>query len=96
MIPGDNKEHDIKLFTLSTCGWCRRTKKLLREFGVEFHYVDVDVLSGKNKREALLELKKYNPKRSFPTLIIDENVIIGYQYDEIIKYLGIKPLGDKQ
>jgi len=86
-IDGDNKKHNVKIFTLSTCGWCRKTKKLLKDMNIAFEYVDVDMLSGKEKRETLKEMKQYNPKRSFPMIIIDGNVVVGYHPDDILKLL---------
>ncbi len=74
----------IVLFALSTCGWCKKTKRLLNDLGVEYSYVDVDQLKENEKTEAVDELKKWNPKCSFPTLVIDdENCIVGFKEDEI-------------
>ena len=74
----------VVLFALSTCGWCKKTKRLLNDLGVEYSYVDVDQLKENEKTEAVDELKKWNPKCSFPTLVIDdENCIVGFKEDEI-------------
>jgi glutaredoxin-like protein NrdH len=32
---------------------------------------------------------KYNPQRSFPTIIIGDKIIVGFKEDEIRKALGI-------
>ena len=40
-VKGVNKG-DIKLYALSTCGWCGKTKELLNDLGVEFNYIYVD------------------------------------------------------
>ena len=40
------------LYALSTCVWCRRTKQLLDQLGVEYDYVDVDLLEGGDKTTA--------------------------------------------
>ena len=34
-------ETKIFLFALSTCVWCKKTKKLLDQFGVKYDYADV-------------------------------------------------------
>jgi glutaredoxin len=74
----------VVLFALSTCGWCKKTKRLLNDLGVEYSYVDVDQLKEDEKTEAVDELKKWNPKCSFPTLVIDdENCIVGFKENEI-------------
>ena len=87
-VPGKNRGH-IMLYALSTCGWCRKTKRLLNELGVEYYYVDVDLLEKKEKDEAMKTMKRHNPQRSFPTIIIDEEkCIVGYDEDRINQEVG--------
>ncbi len=82
-IPGKNAGH-IMLYALSTCIWCRKTKQLLDELGVEYHYEYVDHLQGKKREATMKVVKHWNPSRSFPTLVInDEKCIVGYKEDEI-------------
>lgn len=82
-VKGENKGH-IVLYALSTCGWCRKTKRLLNELGVEYQYIDVDLLNGKEKDETMKTVKHHNPKGSFPTLVInDKNCIVGFEEDKI-------------
>ena len=72
------------LYALSTCGWCARTKDLLRELGVEFSYIYVDLLEDKEQDDIMNEVEKWNPKGSFPTLVInDRKGIVGFRDDEI-------------
>jgi glutaredoxin-related protein len=40
------KRRNIKLYALSTCIWCRKTKEFLDKSGVEYEYVYVDELEG--------------------------------------------------
>ena len=77
----------VMLYTLSTCGHCKRTKQLLQECDVEYNCTDVDLLEGKEREDAIAEVKKCNPRLSFPTLIIGETVIVGFKEDEIRKAL---------
>lgn len=70
------------LFTLSTCMWCRKTKALLRELGVAYEYVDVDLLEGADKEEAMKDLSKYNPQTSFPTILVDGGASVIMGFDE--------------
>lgn len=75
---------DIKLFALSTCPWCRKTKKLLEDLGVEYYFTDVDLLTGEERNETMKMVRKWNPAGSFPTLVIDENhCIVGFKEEEI-------------
>jgi len=78
------KAGNIMLYALSTCGWCAKTKKLLDDLGVDYDYQYVDRLQGLEKEKAIQEVKTWNPKSSFPTLVInDETCIVGYKEDEI-------------
>lgn len=70
---------DVMLYTLSTCAWCKRTKKLLNELNVEYKYIDVDLQDETDQVAIENELEKFNPNLSYPTLIIDnEKSINGY------------------
>lgn len=82
-VPG-RKVADIKLYALSTCPWCHKTKEFLNENDIEYEYVDVDTLDQQDEMEAAKDLMKYNPSPAFPTLIInDSKVIVGYQPAEL-------------
>jgi glutaredoxin len=74
----------ITLYALSTCIWCKRTKKLLNDLGVEFSYIDVDLLDTEDETKVVQEITKWNPKCSFPTMVInDEKCILGYDETKI-------------
>ena len=80
----------IKMFALSTCSHCKATKKFLNDYNVDYECTDVDLLDGGDKEAILDEVKKYNPRMTFPTIIIDgDRVIIGFQEDKIKEALGI-------
>lgn len=79
----------IKIYSLSTCSHCKSTKKFLSECTVQYDYVDVDTLEGDERKAILDDVKKLNPKCSFPTIIIGETVIVGYKEGEIKEALGM-------
>ncbi|MCK4717363.1 MAG: glutaredoxin family protein [Thermoplasmata archaeon] len=89
-IPGKNCEHQVMIYTLSTCGWCKKLKALLSALDVEHEYVDVDLLTGEELNSVREEVKKHNPRGSFPTLVIDQGakVIIGFKEDEVKEALS--------
>jgi glutathione S-transferase len=64
-------------------------KKLLNELEIEYEYLDIDLLTGRDKEDARAELKKYNPSGSCPTVVIDEGeeVIIGFQDSRVREVL---------
>ena len=83
------KVGDLMLYALSTCQWCNKTKELLRDLGVDFNFVYVDLLEGKDQDKALTELERWNPRGSFPTLVIgNARCIIGYQESQIREEFG--------
>ncbi|MEI8331615.1 MAG: glutaredoxin family protein [Methanomicrobiales archaeon] len=82
-VRGKNKGK-VMLYALSTCGWCNKTKELLREMGIEFYHTYVDLLEGKVQDEAMDNVERFNPSGSFPTLVInDKKCIVGFQEQEI-------------
>ncbi len=81
-------ERVIKVYALSTCGHCRAAKRILSELGVEPEVVDVDLLQGEERRTAMKEVKELNPMVSFPTIIIDGEVIVGNRENLIRERLG--------
>jgi glutaredoxin-like protein NrdH len=83
------RKGDIRLYALSTCVWCKKTKRLLNELGVEYNYIDVDLLEENEKEAVEIEIRRWNPACSFPTLVIDgHRCIIGYKNDEIREALA--------
>lgn len=80
---------DVKLYSLSTCSHCRATKRLLDECTVQYDFTDVDLLEGDEREAVLADIRKLNPRCSFPTIIIGNTVIVGYREEEIKKALGI-------
>ena len=89
-VTGKNKQHKVRIFTLSTCGWCKKTKELLKSLDIDYEYIDVDKLDGDDLKKTTDELKIYNPRCSYPTIVIDDgkHVIIGYKDDQIREVLG--------
>jgi glutaredoxin len=88
-VKGKNKGR-IKLYTLSTCIWCKKTKALLKEIGVEYAYEDVDLLDGEDEEKVNLEMEKYTSNPSFPLIIVDDKYFTtGFDEDKIKKRFAI-------
>ena len=74
----------ILLYALSTCPWCKKTKALLKELGVEYSFIDVDLLPDTEKAQAINVISKWNPSTSFPTIVINnKRAILGFNEPEI-------------
>jgi glutaredoxin len=54
-----------------------------------YDFVDVDLLEGEERKAILEDVKKINPKCSFPTIIIGDKVIVGFKESEIREALGL-------
>ena len=80
---------DVKIFSLSTCSHCRATKKFLGKCTIKYEFIDVDQLKGDERRAIIEDVKKFNPRCSFPTIIIGEKVIVGFKEKEIKEALGM-------
>ncbi|MEJ5186087.1 MAG: glutaredoxin family protein [Candidatus Geothermincolales bacterium] len=87
-VDGEKKDKDLLLFALSTCGWCRRAREFLDGNGLSYEFVYVDLLEGKARDEVMEEVARWNPRKSFPTLVVDgEKVLAGFneeRYRELL------------
>lgn len=82
-------EDPVKIFSLSTCSHCKSVKKLMTDCTVRYDFVDVDLLKGEERKAILEDVRKFNPKCSFPTIIIGEKVIVGYKEEKIKEALDL-------
>ncbi len=82
-VVGENKGN-LKLYALSTCIWCGKTKKLLSDLNVSYDFVDVDLLDYDDQQQAIEQVRKYNPGGGFPTLVIDDkDCVVGFDEEKI-------------
>ncbi len=89
LVPGASKG-EVFVYALSTCGWCRKAKALLEGLGVEYYYIDVDLEKDEERDAVTAEMIQWNPKLSFPTIVINnENCIVGFNEDAIKNALGL-------
>lgn len=72
-----------RIWALSTCVHCRRARQLLDELGTEYEVHEVDTLAGSAREAALAEMVRHNPERSFPTILIGDEVIVGFRPERI-------------
>jgi glutaredoxin-like protein NrdH len=89
-MPGSHDEHHVVLYALSTCIWCRRTRRFLERNGVAFDFIYVDLIEGRERDEALAEVRRWNPSASFPTLVVDgSQCVVGARQEKIKEVLGL-------
>jgi len=80
-------EKKVMLYTLSTCSHCKTTKKFFDECTVQYTFTDVDMLTGEERQAVIEDIKKINPRCSFPTILIGDTVIVGFNQSKIEKAL---------
>jgi glutaredoxin-like protein NrdH len=80
----------VKLYSLSTCIHCKDTKEFLNHCGIDPDCIDVDKLDLEQRKKVLQEIQQINPKCTFPTIVIGDKVIVGFQKDELREILGLK------
>ena len=84
------KKNSVMLYALSTCVWCKKTKQLLNDLGVDYDFTFVDLLEGKEREDTIAEIKKWNPDCSFPTVVLDNKTcIVGYKPELLREKLGL-------
>lgn len=75
-----------KLYALSTCVWCKKTKRLLDKLGVEYEVIYVDLLSEDEKEKVISTVCKWNRDESYPLLVINnKKAICGYDEEKITR-----------
>lgn len=80
----------ITLYALSTCAWCKKTKRFLEDHNIDYQLKDVDLLEGEAKEQAREEVIRFNPKRSYPTLVVNnEKVVVGFDEEKLCEALGL-------
>jgi len=82
-------EGKIRMYTLSTCSHCKAAKRFLEDNGIAYDYRDVDLLGPADRAAVLEDVKKLNPRLSFPTIVVGETVIVGFKEKEIREALDL-------
>ena len=89
-VPGKNNKHKVLIYAISTCAWCKMTKKFLSDNSVEYEYVDVDLTSDEEHEKIRQDIESKGAPPSFPTIIVDgKTVITGFRKDLIKEALEI-------
>ncbi len=80
----------VRLYALSTCGWCKKTHEFLQSRNVDHGLILVDLLDAEAKARARAELVQFNPRRSYPTVVIDDrDVVTGFDEERLIELLEL-------
>jgi len=89
-VSGKNSKHKVLVYALSTCVWCKMTKQFLKDNGIEFEYVDVDLCDEEDKVKIRQHIQSKGGNLSYPIIIIDDEILItGFRKDKLKEALGI-------
>ena len=66
VVEGSHNKRNVILYALSTCGWCRRTRRFLESHEVAFEYIYVDLLMGDERKESAAGASSLVPQASLP------------------------------
>jgi glutaredoxin-like protein NrdH len=89
-VDGRNNKHKVLMYAISTCAWCKMTKKFLKDNEVEYEYVDVDLASDDDHEKIRQDIVSKGADPSYPTIIVDgKTVITGFRKDKIKEVLEI-------
>ncbi len=89
-VPGTKKDHKVLMYAISTCAWCKMTKKHLKDNQVEYEFIDVDLCSDKDRQVIRNDIMKRGGEPNYPIIIIDDKIMInGFRKDKINEALNL-------
>jgi len=78
-----------KVYALSTCPYCKRTRRFLDEHKIAYDCIEVDLLDDAEQDKAIEEIQKLTGKSSFPVVIIGDEIIVGHDEERLRKALKL-------
>ncbi len=82
----------VKVYLLSTCPWCKKTKRFLDANNVQYEHEYVDLATGADKDRVMLEVQRWNPRPSFPMVVVSNDeteVVVGFNEDRLREVLRL-------
>jgi glutaredoxin len=85
----DSLAEKPKVYALSTCPYCKRTRRFLDDHKIQYDCIEVDLLDDDKQDEVLEEVEKLTGRRSFPVVIVGKEIIVGHDEEKLRKALKI-------
>jgi glutaredoxin-like YruB-family protein len=76
---------EVKVYSTPTCPYCIRAKEYLKQKNINFQDTDVS-----SDRTSLEEMVKLTGQMGVPVIIIDANIVIGFDRAKINSLLNIR------
>jgi glutaredoxin len=91
-VPGSKADHEITVYALSTCGFCKRALAFLKARDIAHRYIHMDLVPLETKNETKKILKeRFKDDIAFPFAIIDgDKHLVGFIEPDWIKTLGLE------
>ncbi|SIQ79832.1 Glutaredoxin [Alkalispirochaeta americana] len=71
-VDGPLRDHEVTVFSLSTCAFCHKAIDFLTTSGVQFQYIHLDLIDQSTKRAVKRELSdRFDNVVVFPILVVD-------------------------
>jgi glutaredoxin-like YruB-family protein len=74
---------NIKVYSTPTCGYCVKVKEYLKSKNIDFTDFNVSA-----DREKAMEMVKLSGQRGVPVIVIDEEVIVGFDKNKIDAHIN--------
>lgn len=89
-IEGEKSTPKLRMYSLSTCGFCDKARQYLTDQGFAYDYLELDSLERETKRNLKLELKNtFGTIQLLPVLTIDgTDMIAGFNEEKWAEALG--------
>jgi len=78
-----------KVYALSTCPYCKRTRRFLDEHKIAYDCIEVDQLDDDEQEKTVEEIEKLTGKRAFPVVVIGREIIVGHDEEKLRKALKL-------
>lgn len=69
---------EVKIFSTPTCPYCKKAKAYFDEKGIKYQNVDISENPG-----AVEEMVSLSGQMGVPVIIIDDNVIVGFDREAL-------------
>lgn len=74
--------HTVKVYSTPTCPYCLRAKDYLKQKNVAFQNIDVST-----DKSGLDEMVKVSGQMGVPVIVVDQEVIVGFDRDRLEELL---------
>jgi glutaredoxin-like protein NrdH len=90
-VPGGKADHEITVYALSTCGFCKRALAYLNDKGISYRYLYMDHIPLEKKNEVKKILKeRFKVDIAFPFAVVDgDKHLVGFIEPDWTRTLGV-------